>query len=175
MEVSIEIDEFTNCLVDSKTKEEYETCISLHSKAILKREAKKFQKNGWLFDWSIPQKNGYNVYDLTLKNDKEIQGMIALKPIKEDFAIKIDIVESAPHNRIDKRYRGVGPHLFAFACKVSFEEGFGGYVMFDAKTKLVKYYERKLKAQRITGNRMYIDTVSARKLIKRYFKKGEVA
>jgi hypothetical protein len=61
-------------------------------------------------------------------------------------------------------------NLVAFACKLSFEMGFEGYVGFVPKTNLIKHYEETLGARLIFRDRMEIGTESARKLVNLYFK-----
>lgn len=58
----------------------------------------------------------------------------------------------------------------AHACKVSFQQGFDGFVGFTAKTKLIEHYERTLGAYTLGGQRMIIPTQSAQILIDKYFK-----
>jgi hypothetical protein len=91
----------------------------------------------------------------------------------------VRLVESAPHNRINKEYSGVGGHLFAIAIKLSVSLGFGGYVCMDAKDmNLVKHYTEKLGANRMhTRNheyRMDIDEVQAQKILEEYTLEGDL-
>jgi len=69
-----------------------------------------------------------------------------------------------------KQYNGVPTNLVAYACKTSFERGFGGYTVFVAKSRLIEHYEKTLGAKRLWGNRMFIDTAAAYPLVRRYFK-----
>ena len=170
MEIDIEIDGLTNCLVDRETGRQYDTEYRLVAKTISKSEADALREQGWLFDWSIPHRNGYEVYELMVKDDETIQGMIALKHFRSQYYTHVDIVESAPHNRgALKKYKGVGAHLFAIACKLSWDVGNEGYVQFKAKTNLVNHYKEILGAQNIDGQNMFIDTYNALKLIDTYF------
>ena len=59
----------------------------------------------------------------------------------------------------------------AFACQVSFEKGYGGIVVFEAKTKLIEHYKLTLEAQMIRSNRMFVDAKPALRLIDKYFNK----
>jgi hypothetical protein len=59
--------------------------------------------------------------------------------------------------------------LVAYACKISLESGYDGYVVFDSKTALIEHYMDKLHAKRLGGLRMYIDTSAAFRLIDKYF------
>ena len=60
----------------------------------------------------------------------------------------MDIVEAAPFNvGSGGKYKGVGAHLFAIACKLSWDVGNEGYVQFTAKTDLVNHYIKTLNAK----------------------------
>ena len=71
----------------------------------------------------------------------------------------------------DAIYKGVGGNMFAFACKLSFEYGFQGYIAFAPKTDLIKHYQNKLFAQSISSRRMIIDTEGSQKIVQQYYKK----
>lgn len=151
--MDIEIDEFTPCLRDLKTGKLVDT--SYQKIEINGFTARSLQKNGWNFDWSIPQRNGYQIYKLTLLDDDEIQGLVALKNITSDSAVKIDIIESSPHNRgKNKKYSGVGGHLLAIAVEKSYNEGNDGMVYFTAKTDLIDCYSNKFGARLVFGRNM---------------------
>lgn len=170
MEVDIEIDGLTNCLVNRITGEECDTQYRLISKTITKADAEKLKAEGWLFDWSIPHSNGYEIYELLIKGSDECQGLIALKHIRDQLYTHVDVVESAPKNRgKNGKYQGVGAHLFAIACKLSWDVGNEGFVQFKAKTDLVEHYRETLKAKNIDSQNMYIDSHAALNLIKTYF------
>jgi hypothetical protein len=51
----------------------------------------------------------------------------------------------------------------------SFELGYDGIVSFVSKTKLVDHYIEALGATQLSGNKLYIGTENAQKLVKRYF------
>ena len=81
------------------------------------------------------------------------------------------LIESAPFNLgKDKTYLGVPGNLVAFACKLSFQRGFDGFLSFIAKTKLIEHYEKSLGAYHFGGHLMIISNESALKLIDKYFK-----
>lgn len=136
--------------------------------------ALKLKQNGWKFDWSEPQQKGYEVYGLYVKGDIEVQGLIALKHVSKQYYTHVHIVEAAPDN-VGKfgKYKGVGAHLFAIACKHSWLVGNSGYVQFKAKTQLVEHYIKTLNAKCINNNNLYIDTYGAIALMEKYFKDGE--
>ena len=98
----------------------------------------------------------------------------AIKHIRDQFYTHIDIVEAAPFNvGHNGRYKGVGAHLFAIACKQSWEAGNEGYVQFTAKTDLVEHYKMMLQAKQIDWHTLYIDSYGAWTLIKKYFREVE--
>ena len=81
------------------------------------------------------------------------------------------LIESAKFNKgKTKVYLGVPGNLVAFACKVSVDKGYEGFLAFDAKTALIKHYEQSLHATHFRGLRMFIETSAALKLISQYFK-----
>lgn len=170
MEISIKIDNVTNCLINRSDGKEYDTEYKL-SDIITVDYANKLKNNGWSFDWSKPQNNGYHVYQLFLKGDNKLQGMIALKHISDQLYTHVDIVESAPHNIGEQgQYVGVGAHLFAIVCKESWDNGNEGYVQFTVKNGLVEHYKKVIHAKSIDWHTMYIDSYGALYLINKYFK-----
>lgn len=170
--ISIEVDEMTPCLRKNATGELVDTTVNLIS------PTKATCKN-WEFDWTRPERFGYSVYALRVKGEKTIQGMIAMKDDPKNYAINVDIAESAPQNNPHnprnttktKEYNGVGGHLFAEACRQSFEKGYGGYVYFVAKTNLIRHYEDELGAELLDpGSRtMVIDGHAALDLVNKYY------
>ncbi len=83
----------------------------------------------------------------------------------------MNLVESAPFNIGKKKlYEGVSGNLIAFACQLSFQRGYDGFVAFTAKTRLIQHYESTLGAYHFGGHRMIIPTHSAQILIDKYFK-----
>ena len=174
--VDIVIDELTDCIYDRQTGERYDTEFFLVKEPITKQRALDLQKEGWKFDWSLPQKDGYEVYELKIVNDNVLQGLIALKHMTNEgeFYTHVSLVESNPFNvgRKTGRYSGIGGNLFAIACKLSWDIGNEGYVQFTAKTDLVGHYESTLHAICMGGQRMYIDPYGASRLINLYLKEN---
>jgi hypothetical protein len=83
----------------------------------------------------------------------------------------MDLLESSPFNiGKNKVYEGVAGNLVAYACKLSFQKGFEGFVGFTAKTALIKHYENTLGAYHFKNQRMIIETKSAKFLVEKYFK-----
>ncbi len=81
------------------------------------------------------------------------------------------LIESAKFNKgKNKVYLGIPGNLVAFACKVSVDKGYDGFLAFDAKTALIKHYKQSLHATHFRGLRMFIETSAALRLISQYFK-----
>ena len=167
--IDIEIDKLTNSLENVITGDSFPTDILITELDDFKTITKK---EGWLFDWKAEfKKPDRDVYKLTIVNNQSvIQGLISLS-VKTDH-VYMHLIESAPFNKgKDKVYVGVPGNLVAFACKLSFQRGFEGYLSFLSKTNLINHYEKTLGAIHVGGNLMIINTISALKLIDKYFDK----
>lgn len=166
--LDFEIDKLTNSIENIITGGSFPTDITFLTKNDLKNISKR---NGWAFNWKAEfTQNEREVYKLTIVNNPTIiQGLVSLK-IKPDH-IFLNLLESAPFNiGKNKVYVGVPGNLVAFACKLSFRRGGDGFVSFQAKTKLIDHYVKTLGALHAGGHLMVIDTLSARKLIDKYYK-----
>lgn len=162
------IDRLTNSIQNTISGDSFQTEISLFTGADSKLVTKK---SGWQFNWKTElANNSKEVYKLTIVNNPGIiQGLISLT-IRPDH-ILMDLVESAPFNLgKNKLYEGVAGNLVAYACKLSFQYGFEGFVSFTAKTKLIAHYEKTLGAYHFGGHRMIISTAPAKILVDKYFK-----
>jgi hypothetical protein len=161
------IDKITKSIEDADTGKNLQTDVIPVKAEHLKLFGKK---NGWRFNWkkefSHPERQ---VYQLILRNDTIVQGLISLQPV-ENY-IELHLIETAPHNfGKQKKYFGVAGNLVAFACKLSFDLDFDGYVAFRAKTKLIQHYIDTLGAETIFKDRMCIAGNSAKKLVNSYYK-----
>lgn len=162
------IDTLTNSIQNTISGDSFATEVIRLTKTDLKLVTKK---NGWKFNWKQElDNNSREVFKLTITNNTTIiQGIISFS-IKPDH-IYMELVESAPFNiGRNKLYEGVPGNLVAFACKVSFQHGFDGFVSFTAKTKLIEHYEKTLGAYHFGNQLMIIHTQAAQHLIDKYFK-----
>jgi hypothetical protein len=167
--IDIEVDKLTNSLENVITGDRFPTDIVLTNSNDFKSIARK---EGWLFDWrSEYKKPDRDVYKLTIVNNQSvIQGLISLT-VRTDH-VYMNLIESSPFNKgKEKVYIGVPGNLVAFACKLSFQRGYEGYLSFLSKTNLIKHYENTLGAIHVGGNVMIINTHAALKLINKYFDK----
>lgn len=168
IELDFEIDRLTDSILNTISGDSFPTEISRLTKTDLKQVSKK---NGWNFNWKQElENNSREVYKLTIVNNPGIiQGLISFT-IKSDH-IYMDLLESAPFNLgRNKLYEGVPGNLVAFACKVSFQYSFEGFVAFTAKTQLIQHYEKTLGAYHFGNQLMIIQTSNAQQLIDKYFK-----
>ena len=174
MQIDIIIDKITPCLVEISTGKILQTTFSV-AKA---KELINLHSQGWNFDWSDRELAYCNIYKLQVKDDEEIQGLVAAEVVRG--AVYVHLAESAPHNLAPgKKYEGVGGHLFAVAIKLSLAMGFGGYVYFEAKNqKLADHYTNSFGARllrtRIHEYRMEIDEEMAQVIIEKYTLEGDL-
>ncbi len=162
------IDRLTNSILNIVSGDSFQTEIIRLSKSDLKLVTRN---KGWNFNWKQEfDEIKKEVYKLTIVNNPNIvQGLLSVT-IEQDH-IFMDLLESAPFNiGKHKIYEGVAGNLVAYACKISFQKGFEGYVAFTAKTKLIDHYERTLGAYHFKNQRMIIETQAARILVEKYFK-----
>jgi len=158
------IDKLTNSIENAKTGESFATEVMLvKTSEIMKAE--------WLFDWKKLIKNpDLQIFKLiTKENPKIIHGLISIEDKKDH--IFVHHIESAKFNKgKQKVYKGVAGNLFAFACKLSFEMNYDGYISFQSKTKLFEHYKLTLGAERFgSGLLMAIDTKNSKILVNQYF------
>lgn len=162
----IEIDKLTRSIENAVTGDIFKTGVFEMADADLRR----LKKLEWLFDWKVEAKHpDRKVYKLVIADNPDIiQGLISLQDRGDH--IFMPLIESNGFNRgVRKVYLGVPGNLVAYACKVSLEKGYGGYVSFESKTRLIEHYRKTLGAQVLFGNIMAIDTKAATNLIQQYF------
>lgn len=168
--LDFEVDFLTESIRNTVSGDSFRTEVLRLTKVDLKQVTKK---NGWNFNWKTElDNNTREVYKLTVAgNPNIIQGLISFT-INADH-VYMDLLENAPFNLgRNKLYEGVAGNLVAYACKISFRQGFDGYVSFTAKTRLVEHYQKTLNAIKFGGQIMIINTLAANILIDKYFKNG---
>lgn len=161
------IDKLTNSIENTATREVFDTEIV----KLTKTDSKQIKKNDWQFNWHSELKDKTKeVYKLTTINNPSIfQGLVSIED-KQDH-IFMHLIESAAFNKgMNKIYFGIPGNHVAFACKISADKGYDGFLAFDAKSALIKHYEESLHATHFRGLRMFIETSAALRLISQYFK-----
>lgn len=163
------IDELTNSIRNIISGDSFPTEVARLTFKDCKQITKK---NGWNFSWKSELDNNINeVYKLTIVGNADIiQGLLSIR--RESDHIFMNLLENAPFNigKDKKLYEGVAGNLVAYACKLSFQFGFEGFIAFTAKTKLIKHYEETLGAHHFGAQKMIITTHAAKKLVDKYFK-----
>ena len=167
IELDFEIDKITNSIENTVSGESFPTVVLPVTKedlAGIKNDAT------WLFDWNkenrTPKRRVLKL--TTIDNPQVIQGLICFEMMSDH--VFMHLIESAHFNRgATKLYRGVMGNLVAYACKYSFDSGFGGCVSFIAKTALIQHYIDSLGAFCFGARTMIIETPAAIKLIQKYF------
>ena len=165
--LDVHIDKLTNSIENITTGEVFDTVIT----QLTAKDNKQIVAKSWQFDWQIELKDKTKlVYKLTTVNNPNIiQGLLSIED-KQDHVFMHLIESSKFNNGKEKIYLGVPGNLIAFACKVSVERGYQGFVAFDAKSALIKHYQDALYATHFRGLRMFIDNKAATRLILQYFK-----
>jgi len=161
------IDKLTNSIENISTGEVFDTEVV----RMTNKDTKLIKKSDWQFDWIKEiQDTTKEVFKLsTINNPTIIQGLLSIED-KQDH-IFMHLIESAKFNKQkDKVYAGVPGNLIAFACKISVDKGYQGFIAFDAKSVLIKHYQETLFATHFRGLRMFIETTAAMRLISQYFK-----
>jgi hypothetical protein len=162
------VDKLTNSIQNTISGDSFQTEVARFTITDSKNITVKI---GWNFNWKTELKDNIKeVYKLTIVNNLDIvQGLLSVT--KEADHIYMNLLENAPFNiGQNKLYEGVAGNLVAYACKLSFQYGFDGFVAFTAKTKLVRHYEESLGAYHFGGHRMIIPTESSKLLVEKYFK-----
>lgn len=162
----IEIDKLTRSIENAVSGDSFKTEVLELTLA----DIRKLKKVDWLFKWKAEAKQvDKKVYKLVIDDNPDIiQGLISLQDRGDH--IFMSLIESNKFNRGAKKvYLGVPGNLVSFACKISFDKGYSGYVSFESKTKLKEHYQKTLGAHLLFGNFMAIDTKAAAKLVGQYF------
>ena len=162
----IEIDKLTRSIENAISGDSFRTEVLELSLV----DIRKIKKGDWLFDWKVEAKSiDKKIYKLVIINNPNIiQGLISLQDRGDH--IFMPLIESNKFNRGEKKiYLGVPGNLVAFACKVSFDKSYGGYVSFESKSKLKEHYKKTLGAHSLFANFMAIDSKAAIKLMEQYF------
>ncbi|WP_317394499.1 hypothetical protein [Agathobaculum desmolans] len=101
-----------------------------------------------------------NKVALCRSDTEELLGLMSYEIDECSLAVEIIYMESAAHSNSNllhlcgerKKYIGIARALFAYAAQMSLDSGFGGVVMFKAKTsELLDYYKREFGAMQVAS------------------------
>jgi hypothetical protein len=125
------VDKLTNSIQNTISGDSFQTEVARFTITDSKNITVKI---GWDFNWKTELKDDIKeVYKLTIVNNLDIvQGLLSVT--KEADHIYMNLLENAPFNiGQNKLYEGVAGNLVAYACKLSFQYGFDGFVAFTQK------------------------------------------
>lgn len=171
--INIWIDEIVPCLKDTVTGEMKETVVfKIESRSYLKQYT---EQNGWQINW-IELPADVEVYELALKDTKEIQGLVAVKNDVNSRAAFLHWACTAPQNNKHdfgkQKYSGVGGHLFAIAADKSVQWGYEGAMHgFALNKELLEHYMEKFNAEflgMLHDYQFFINENDAKKLLEVY-------
>ena len=171
--INIWIDEIVPCLKDTVTGEMKETVVfKIESRSYLKQYT---EQNGWQINW-IELPADVEVYELALKDTKEIQGLVAVKNDVNSRAAFLHWACTAPQNNKHdcgkQKYSGVGGHLFAIAADKSVQWGYEGAMHgFALNKELLEHYIVTFNAEflgMLHDYQFFINEINAKKLLEVY-------
>ena len=171
--INIWIDEIVPCLKDTVTGEMKETVVfKIESRSYLKQYT---EQNGWQINW-IELPADVEVYELALKDTKEILGLVAVKNDVNSRAAFLHWACTAPQNNKHdfgkQKYSGVGGHLFAIAADKSVQWGYEGAMHgFALNKELLEHYIETFNAEflgMLHDYQFFINEINAKKLLEVY-------
>ncbi|MBR1639208.1 MAG: hypothetical protein IJ688_07475 [Treponema sp.] len=171
--INIWIDEIVPCLKDTVTGEMKETVVfKIESRSYLKQYT---EQNGWQINW-IELPADVEVYELALKDTKEIQGLVAVKNDVNSRAAFLHWACTAPQNNKHdfgkQKYSGVGGHLFAITADKSVQWGYEGAMHgFALNKELLEHYIETFNAEflgMLHDYQFFINEINAKKLLEVY-------
>lgn len=124
-------------------------------------------KKSFNFDF-VSLSKYYRVYKLHVTDEPGIiQGLVGFR--QTPGILECANMETNNFNKLSNPiYNGVGKALVALCCKISIDNNMEGFIYFDAKNRLIPYYQR-FGAKSIFGLRMVIEPDQAQKLVDLYF------
>lgn len=166
--IYVDIDVLTPCLIDITTGEVVNTEVVQVRSSVLSKFTKK---NGWYTDWNKLACES-EVYALMLTGTFSIQGLIAIHKDANTRTAFIDWAVASPENNPlltkNKKYKGVGGHLFAIAADKSIQYGYNGAISgFAANKVLMEHYIKTFNAEPICQlhpYQIFIDEINGSKL-----------
>lgn len=118
------------------------------------------------FDWNTESK--YEVYKLYIIETGEILGLMSLADWPAELRIEISLIESSKDNvGSNKKYERIAGNLIAFACGISFDRGYYGFISLIPKTALRSYYINEY-GMTDGGISVYSDIANSTKLLDKY-------
>ena len=117
---------------------------------------------GFIFNWSeISSARAVTVSKIV---NGEIAGLVEFERQPENLCNHMWLIE------VQENYQGTGiaGKLLAYVGRDSLEAGFEGFVVFETKTALYRYYQDKYGAKPLDGRRLFFDTIATKNLVDKY-------
>lgn len=118
------------------------------------------------FDWKLEKE--HQLFKLVLKDTNTILGLMSLIDYPSELRIEIHLLELSEENKgKDKKIGRIAGCLIAYACKLAFKKGYGGFVSLVPKTRLIKHYQKAYGFLQF-GRQLALLDESSKKLIEKY-------
>jgi hypothetical protein len=119
-----------------------------------------------LFNWS-KEKEHY-IYKLFLTATEKIVELMSVIDVGQELRIEIHLIEVSKENRgRNKLIEGIAGCLIAYACRLSFDKGYQGFVSLIPKTKIINLYIDNYGFKQF-GRQLALDYDEALLLIDKY-------
>ena len=127
------------------------------------------QSDQFEFDWKVEKKKKNDLYKLYLLDEKdEILGLLSLKDVKSELRIHINLIEISSNNiGRGKKYDRIAGCLIAYACQLSFDKSYDGFVSLVPKSRLIDHYCKEYGFEQF-GRQLGLGYESSVQLIKKY-------
>ena len=150
-------------VINQKNQEIYIAQIKIVSAKDLKLIGREKQ---FSFDWELEKVN--QLFKLVLKDTNTILGLMSLIDYPSELRIEIHLLEFSEENKgKDKKIGRIAGCLIAYACKLAFKKGYGGFVSLIPKTRLIKHYQEAYGFLQF-GRQLALLDESSKKLIEKY-------
>jgi hypothetical protein len=151
-------------LIHRETYTKIPCTISSVSKKSLKKELKK---GSFSFDWKEIEGEIYGLY---IDDFNQLVGLMSLIDQFEEYRIEIKLLEVSKENKgKDKRYERIAGSLIAYACNISFNKNYFGFVSLLPKTRLIDHYIENYGFVQF-GRQLGSDSENSKKLISKFIK-----
>lgn len=103
-----------------------------------------------------------------MKEEEEIVGLISIIDIPEELRLHIHLLEISGENiGRSKKIERIAGCLIAYARRISFSKGYGGFVSLIPKTRLINYYQEKYGFPQF-GRQLAVLGETSKNLIQKY-------
>ncbi len=122
----------------------------------------------WKFDWTRRVRKAEVFKLIAPESPETVLGLVAL--VRRTDHVEVALLESRPDSVGDgKRFDGIAGCLLASAVRLSLRLGFDGCLALDAKTRLIKTFERDYGFSRLgQSQRMILEPLAAAALVARH-------